>query len=265
MISSGGPNPGAVRAVRVVSGTLAALTVTLVAAQTAVGFARHQTTEDLVLDPSVTRVVVTGATGDVRGRRAGTGERARITQRATWAFWQPTLTRRIVDGVAYVQAECPPLILGASCAVDVALVLAPGTSLQAECGTGDIALTGLDGQVVVRTSTGDLTLDEMSALRIQARSSTGDVRVTTIADNTVVDAQTSVGDVRVTATAPVSSVRATTSTGDVAVEVPTGRERYAVDADTDTGERRVEVPVDATSGRAITAHSSVGDVRVGGS
>jgi DUF4097 and DUF4098 domain-containing protein YvlB len=78
----------------------------------------------------------------------------------------------------------------------------------------------------------------------------------------VVDAKTSTGDVRLSFETEPEAVTARTNTGDVRVLVPAGGTAYDVAGETDTGDVKIEVTDIPGAQRRISAETSTGDIQV---
>jgi hypothetical protein len=129
---------------------------------------------------------------------------------------------RIVSGGGNV-------FVGGSDGVQVTLRVPPGSSLDADVGSADIAATGvlvsagasaksgdirLDqvaGQADLRTGSGDITVAGVAT--ITARTGSGDITVDDV--STSAELRTGSGDIRVSSTSQSCPVRAKTGSGDV--------------------------------------------------
>jgi DUF4097 and DUF4098 domain-containing protein YvlB len=107
------------------------------------------------------------------------------------------------------------------------------------------------GNIEVHGGGGEMTLDATS----------GDIEATALTA-TKVHAKTTSGEVELTFAAAPSEVQAQGTSGDVTVLVPEGSETYKVDTDTSSGDEHTELRTDPAATRTITAKTSSGDVAV---
>ncbi|MFI5760274.1 DUF4097 family beta strand repeat-containing protein [Streptomyces sp. NPDC051563] len=113
-------------------------------------------------------------------------------------------------------------------------------ALEVGTDSGPVRADGVAGGLKVRTSTGSITAGELAGPGAEARSDSGDVRLTF-------------------AKAP-SSVAVKTSSGDAEVQAPAAP--YAVDVSTASGDRRITVPADPSAPARLAVRTSSGDVTI---
>ncbi len=115
--------------------------------------------------------------------------------------------------------------------------------LDLSTSSGDVQAVDATGDVVMRTSSGDVTGDRLGGERVDGRTSSGDV---------VLDFVDSPRD-----------ATAQTSSGDATVTVPEEAGiAYRVDVESDSGDDTIGVASDPDSPRSITARTNSGDARV---
>jgi hypothetical protein len=196
---------------------------------------------------SASGVAVDVATGEV----ALTGGRAELVveREREWKGPEPKVVEGVnADGVFEAGAECSEeyvfWMLGNQCSVDYALVVPSGASAEVRTDVADIVLDGLDGELDLAASVGDVDARNLRTGDTSVEVSTGSV---TLAFDEVR------GDIDVT-----------TSVGDVTVLLPDDGATYEVRTDIDVGEDDVRIATDP-AGRAdhvITVHISVGDLEI---
>lgn len=190
---------------------------------------------------AVENVDVELTTGSVELVPAPAGSRLQVAARVTEGLVSPSLDARLgSDGRLRLRSDCPALGI-ISCGVRWRVSVPDGATVDVR-GEGDVRLDGVRarGRVTLRTSGGDVRVEDSDLPRLTASSSAGDVRVEL--------------------TAVPRDVRLSSSAGDVRVRVPDVP--YAVDASTSAGETRISVRRNDDSLNRIVARSSAGDVRV---
>jgi DUF4097 and DUF4098 domain-containing protein YvlB len=168
---------------------------------------------------------------------------------------------RTAAGELRLSSSCPGFF-GGQCAVDYTIRVPSGTVVRAEADAGDVVAERLTATepLVLGTSAGDITASDVTAPSIELSSSAGDVEARDLSAERI-DLHSSAGDVVASLATPARRLVAESSAGDVELLVPNAV--YRVDAtssagDVDAGALRT----DPSAQRAITAHSSAGDVRV---
>lgn len=205
-------------------------------------FVREQATTRTFTEP----VSAVDASVDIGGITVTAGSTPNLTQVsavAQSAFRTADVRMDLVDGLLTMTGKCGARwFVDSRCAVDLDVVIPPGTTLRLNSGTGDIVVVGADRDVTVRTATGDLRLTDLRSGSVDAEAATGDVELRFVA--------------------PPTSVRASTATGSVVVRVPADGTTYRIESQTDVGQAKIGIPNDASSPRLIDVTSAVGDVTV---
>lgn len=191
---------------------------------------------DVTIQPDASVDQVTLRLVDGAGSADGTA-RARVTTRE-------------VDGRTVVSVDRPAVARpwswddGRDLELLIPADLSPTLDLAVQAGIGDIDITGSYGALSV---TGDI----------------GDVSLTGVDVPGAIAVTTSIGDVRLElpASATPTGIDVRSDNGDVSVAVP-GSAVYQVQATTDLGTATVDPGIAAPDGPALTAYSSLGDVRV---
>lgn len=224
-----------------------------------------QTTETPVNAP-VQSVVVDSDAGNVA---VVNGAASKVVAVQHWRLAPPTTTVSDSNGVLTVTNRCPSLIPAPvnigfpdnDCSVDLTITVPSAVTVRVTVAAGDIGTSGLSGPEQLQTSAGDVTVRDLIAPALSARSAAGDVSVTGAI--TRLRADTSSGAVTATLSSVPDQVQLTTSTGDVTGVVPAGS--YAVTAATSTG--RVDITGitnDPRSTHTIKAATSSGNVTLTG-
>jgi hypothetical protein len=238
--------------------------------------ARHIDTISIAA-PAAHRLVVHSSSGNVtvtgtsRDDIAGTAKR-------TWSFVQPKVTTTHVGDAVELSVSCGWNISG-YCGASFDLQVPAGTAVDLETSSGDVTATGLHADATLRTSSGNASATGVTG-NVTAHSSSGDVTATgvtgtlsldtdsgtiAVSDSAAprVDASTSSGDVRIDLAADSEAIDARTSSGGVAIRLPdTAGVAYRLDLHTDSGTTSGQVRTDPSSSRTITASTSSGDVSV---
>jgi hypothetical protein len=190
--------------------------------------------------------------------RAGAADRVSEQRVLTWTAREPVVTESFAGGTLTITSRCPS---GQStCGADVALSVPPGVAVQAQLGSGDVAVSGLRGPVSLAAGSGDLRLSRLSG-PLRLRSDSGDIVGEALA-SAQVDAKDNDGDVSLAFAAVPARVSAASDAGDVSVDVPRRAGAYQVRAATSAGDRTVSVRPDPASTHVIIATSDAGDVAV---
>lgn len=151
-------------------------------------------------------------------------------------------TRSVDGGVLRISSSCPRVVVG-SCSASYELAVPETVAVTVATTSGDIHLTGFRGDVVMRTSSGNVDVAAYCGFNLTSASGSGDIHVAA-------------------ACAPRSLVLRTRS-GDLVALVPPGR--YRIGVGSGSGHERVTgVRHDAAAPFTIDAHSGSGNVSVVG-
>jgi DUF4097 and DUF4098 domain-containing protein YvlB len=177
------------------------------------------------------------------------------------AFRHARFTATVVDGVLRVKGSCDGgFVIADSCSVDFTIYVPPEATVRTTSHTGDVAIFGAHGSVLVSTDTGDVQTRQTSG-SVRLKTNTGDVDADLLASNDVT-AETDTGDVNLHFSAAPNRAQAVTDTGDIWIGVPKDGVAYQVVADSKIGDEAITVPTQSSSTRVITAETSTGDVQV---
>lgn len=236
------PTPALV-AIRVVGVIVVTLAVLAVGWNVATGFARANDRETFTAT-GVKVLDVDVRAGRVLVERSPDQQvHATVTTEGTWR--RPE-TARQQDGetLRLSSAGCNHQPWGGRCRVQYSLKVPDGVQVALTANAGQLAVTGVDGDVSARVNAGEIQLTDLRSKTVDAYTDAGRI-------------------VAGFATAP-QDVRASTSTGAIDIRVPTVGGPYAVEASADLGAATIDVPTDPTSARRISARTSVGAVHVTG-
>jgi hypothetical protein len=253
--------PLPIRRLLFAAAALVALFLVLVGAYNLIDVATRQTTTERATYDGVRSLVIERAS-DVRLTGAPADASLEVVARVTEGLRAPERSvDRGADGVLELSSSgCG--FLGGQCEVAYTIRVPSGTVVRAEADAGDVHADRLatTEPLVLATSAGDVTATDVRAPSIVLSSSAGDVEARGLSADRV-ELTSSAGDVVASLATAAERVLAESSAGDVELLVP--NEVYRLDAtssagDVDTGDLRT----DPDAERAITAHSSAGDVRV---
>ncbi len=170
-------------------------------------------------------------------------QRAVRTSRETKSFLgSATVTEELHGGVLHLRARCDLGFIG-TCETNYRVEVPPGVSVHTRSIAGDVLITGVEGDIDVRTTSGDIEMSGLRSRKTRAKSTAGEV---TIGVRRVPD-----------------RLQARTTAGDVKLVVPAGT--YSVEVDTGAGDDTVSGVIDdPAAGHAITARTTAGDVTIRG-
>jgi hypothetical protein len=169
------------------------------------------------------------------------GVQVRRTDR--YSFGHPAHEKRWLDrGVLHITSRCPEMVLG-SCSASYELAVPEAVAVNVQTATGDVRMTGFNGDAAVATRSGNVDVEAYCGFRLSARSDSGNLFVST-------------------ACAP-QRLNLRTASGNAVALVPPGR--YRIGATAGQGQQRVTGLVsDASAPFTIDAHSASGSVNVEG-
>jgi hypothetical protein len=159
-----------------------------------------------------------------------------------------------------LRASCPAF-LSNFCNVDYTVELPARIIVRARLENDGIRLTGVTGDIDVRSANGGVTVRGSGDGTVTMRSDNGNVTGTDLRA-AVVDAHSDNGDVSLSFRKAPRTVEATGDNGSVTVTVPDDATTYAVTTSSSNGSTAAPIRTDPNSSRRITARSSNGDVLV---
>lgn len=236
----------------------------------------HRDTQSVDL-PAAPRLVVSVGSGNVTVVGTG-GDRITGTAERRWSYAEPALEISEQDDATHMGVGCAWYSSG-YCSVDLDLEVPEGTVVDLRSGSGNLTVTGLragatlnadSGRVSVSDVTGDVTVDndsgDISLARVTGdvvvHADSGRIDVTGTAARHV-EARSSSGDIRLELIDDPETVDARGSSGHIAIRLPdTPGVAYALDLSTSSGDTETGVRTDPASPRTVKAHTSSGDVEV---
>jgi hypothetical protein len=134
-----------------------------------------------------------------------------------------------------------------------------GTAVAASTAAGDIAASGLTGDLRLASGAGDISVTGVRG-PLSVRATNGDIAARALRSPTA-ELTTSTGDIFASFADPPTWLDATTHNGDIALALPTTTS-YRVAAETNTGVRHVDVPQAPGATHLVTAHTDLGDLAI---
>jgi Putative adhesin len=253
--------PAPVRLALYVLFGLSGVFLVVIGASSLLDQAARKTTTEVTGYTGVNTLVVDEAS-DVTLTSAPAGGRLEVRARVTEGLLTPDRNVEQSGGTLILSSSCGFLFGDSNCSVDYRIAVPPDTAVRVDATGGDIKAEDLRSTVPfdLESSSGDVSLTDVTAPELFLSSSAGDVDAADIRADRVV-AESSAGDVSLSLRSAPTRVDADSSAGDVEIVVPD--EPYRVDADSSAGDvdtRRVDT--DPDSERVIRARSSAGDVTV---
>jgi len=207
----------------------------------------------------VDQVMIDARSADVTLVASQTGEVV-IDSRASGTLHTPKLEVHPDGSRVEVNGGCPDVTFG-HCSAEIVVHVPAKTAVSLTAGSGDIVADGLQGNVNLRTASGDVSATNLHSAVVALRSSSGDVAISQV-ESAHLSARSNSGDVTVELGNVPETVEARTNSGDVAIIVPPGDQPYRVDAETNSGDRNVGVSTSSTSNNVLSAHTHSGDVTI---
>jgi hypothetical protein len=247
--------------------------------------------------PASTKALTLNVTGQLTIRPTTAG-RATLTGTATYSLARSKVTASTTSAGTAIGYHCP-LPLG-NCGLDATVTVPPTvTTLTANSGAGDAAVTGTTGPVKLSTGDGNLSVGhasgplilntgsgsiQVSAIRsatLSASSGDGSIEAagvtsTTITANTdsgsiygsgiatdTITASSGDGNIQITFTGVPGNVRVNTNSGNITLVLPPSETKYHVTANTDSGTVDDALPPNQRNDSApntITATSGSGNI-----
>lgn len=258
------PPPAASRRARtawLVAASLAAVAVLLWGVSTTVTQIAHEerttTTEHDATGIALLDVAIDSGSLTVVGTDT---DRITVTARISDGL-RPTSERQEVDGDRLILRGGCPAFLSNFCNVDYAVEVPTGTAVKARLDNDGARLTGVAGDLDVRSENGGITVRGSGRGIVRLRSDNGSVSGTDLRA-VEVDAHSDNGRVELSFLEPPTTVEATSSNGDVTVEVPDDGTAYAVDTGSANGSGAAAIRTDPDSTRRIRVASDNGDVLI---
>ncbi|HEY9473004.1 MAG TPA: hypothetical protein VIS06_04025, partial [Mycobacteriales bacterium] len=112
----------------------------------------QSTVEKNTYRAAVTEVDVHSGSGDIRVLR-GPDDRVTVQRHLAWAYTRPKLTERVDGSTLLVRAGCS---LRVHCSVDYTVWVPAAVSVRADTSSGDVTVRGVDADLRLSTSSGDI-------------------------------------------------------------------------------------------------------------
>jgi putative adhesin len=227
-----------------------------------------------VLVPGNTVNLSVGA-ADVQLTQAA-GSTLRLAGKASYSLIRSDVTWHTTPSGVIVSPRCHFFI--GICSFSFHAVVPAGRRAVLSEGSGNLALRGLTGPVIVGSGSGDVHADQMSGTvslqtgsgnitgsalsgaRVRLKAGSGDIAIDSLESLDVVVSDGS-GNISLTFTKVPTRVKVSNSSGNVSVVLPRGV-RYQVNATTDSGNRNVSVLQTSAPGHVITVTDGSGNVSV---
>jgi hypothetical protein len=210
----------------------------------------------------ITALVVEVGAGDVKVT-AGPAGQVTAKQTLKWALNKPHVEQRWDGTTLRLKAVCgsgSALFSSLECSVGIDVQVPAGVALQATSSSGTVGANGLTGAVRLQTSSGVVAMDRLTG-PVWARASSGVIRATGLRSSQV-DAKVSSGAMKLGFQAAPRDVRAWASSGSITIMVPRGR-RYRVTGGSSSGAPDISLGLqDNTSDHHIDVRNSSGSSHV---
>jgi hypothetical protein len=188
------------------------------------------------------------------------GDLVKVTARVSDGL-RSTSERQTVNGDQLeLRGSCPGF-LSSFCNVDYTVEVPARMIVRARLDNDGIRLSGMTGDVDLRTSNGGITVRGSGEGTVSMRSDNGSVTGSDLRA-AVVDAHSDNGAVSLSFADAPRAVEATGDNGDITVTVPDDASTYAVTTSSSNGSTAAPIRTDPGSSRRITAKSNNGDVLV---
>jgi len=196
--------------------------------------------------------------GNVLIRQDGTRQ-ATLTGTAHYSLWHPAFTVQRTPGGVTFGYNCRMAV--GNCGIDSTLSVPTGTAVSVYTDGGNATITGTTSEVTVSSGGGDLTASD-AAGNLTLRTQGGNISGTALTAARVT-ASTSGGDIQIQFVKVPRNITVHTDGGSVTIIVPRGATPYKVSAHSDGGTVTDNtLPTDPNSPNTITASSSGGDVTI---
>jgi hypothetical protein len=171
---------------------------------------------------------------------------------------EPTMT----DGVLSLPGDCHSSALGwlVFCSVRYVVHVPTGVPLTVHSSSGDVTVDGLSAsRIDLQVGSGDMSVSHVSTPVLVAETSSGDLHVTALQSPSA-DVSTGSGDLTLSFAQDPTSVKAKVGSGDLHVTVPADGQPYAVDGNTGSGDYHNTLNTQLGSTRTIVARTGSGDL-----
>ncbi|MFH8383171.1 DUF4097 family beta strand repeat-containing protein [Kitasatospora sp. NPDC018058] len=245
-----------------VTGTLTIVLVMLgVGLQTWSVVAQQRTSTSWPYDIAVHQVRLETGSAQVRVHPGREGHVV-IHQRLDWMVRKPVVSTTFADGVLTVGMHCRRVLPFADfgCGAEIELEVPAETEVTGSVGSGSVFVEGLSGGVRMELTSGELLLVDTSG-EVYARATSGLVQGNNLSAQKV-DARTTSGSVELTFTNAPHEVDARAVSGSVNMVVPKNS-RYVFSTDIGSGSGQIDpVLKDSNSPNSVHAQVASGSVTI---
>ena len=187
----------------------------------------------------------------------GTGKQAVLSGVVNYSLFRPVVKwEHTGTGTFLVGPNC---FWVGNCGATLTLATPVGEAVHATSSSGNVVVRNLTGALNLDDASGDITLDYVSGPLVLSASS-GDITGTDISA-TKVQANDSSGDVNLSFDRAPHDVDVSDASGDITVAVP-ANVSYSVVAHADSGSSNINVPTNPLSHNAIHLSDDSGDISV---
>ncbi|MEV6833871.1 DUF4097 family beta strand repeat-containing protein [Streptomyces sp. NPDC051133] len=207
--------------------------------------------DDAAVSRKVTSIRLDSGNGGVKVAASADASTVTVHRRVSYRGDKPSGTSfRVRNGVLTL-AGC-----GEDCGVDYVVKVPAGLPVTGGTSNGDLALTDV-GTVDVHTSNGRIAVNHPTG-PVKLRTSNGDVDIEE-AEGDAIDTRTSNGEVTIRTATP-QNITAHTSSGDLTVTAPTAR--YRISASDAHGDKKVAFRNDPSGKYRLDLSTTNGDLTV---
>ncbi len=218
---------------------------------------REVDTEHQTYDRPITTLVFDQfRSGDVVVE-AGPASGVAVERVLKWNGAKPSVSEDWSGETLTVRHDCG--VVAHSCSIRYTVKVPASVAVRVDATSGDVRISGITGDLRMRTTSGDVTVDRPAAA-VNVTTTSGDVTLSDARSSTVALDTTS-GDVESVFSVAPQSFSAHTTSGNITARLPRG-DQYKVTVQTTSGDRHVLVDQSAEAARSITAQATSGDVSI---
>jgi hypothetical protein len=187
----------------------------------------------------------------------GTGKRAVLSGRVNYSLVRPVVKwEHTAAGTFLVGPNC---FWAGECGAELTLAVPADETVHATSGSGDVIASNLTGALNLNAGSGDIKLEHLSGPLV-LNAGSGDINGTSISA-TKVQANDSSGDVDLSFNRAPTDVDISDGSGDITVAVP-ANVSYSVVAKASSGSTNIGVPTNPLSHDVIHLSAASGDISV---
>ena len=190
---------------------------------------------------------------------AAAANEARIDGTRRYIRGVPSARETLVDGVLRIRAECRRFV-AVGCERDYRVEVPAAVAVRVRTDRGPVVVADMVGMVDVDAAAGGIRLTRTRG-PVRARTSAGNIDGADLVAGSL-DASTDAGRIRISLAEPSPRVDLGTDAGNIDLALPVAPGGYRVATETGAGKVDVSVVEDPTSGRAVTARTGAGNIRI---